>query len=241
MTNGNKNGQAVSESQRIREVYESRSQLADKYSVFDPGHLALMQSRERRVLEILAGEGIRDLAPLKILDVGCGTGQWLTDLLRWGATAKQTVGVDLNPQRLQAARERLSPDLRLSAADGTKLPFADGQFDLVFLATVLSSVLDRGLRQRIARECLRVLSPGGRLVYFDLAMDNQRNPNVVGIKRSELDDHFGEYDCHWHRTTLAPPLGRLIAPRSQSIYNWLEALPFLRSHTIGIVRKGENS
>jgi hypothetical protein len=40
-----------------------------------------------------------------------------------------------------------------------------------------------------------------------------------------------------HRITLAPPLGRWLAPRSWVLACLLEKIPLLCTHTIGIIRK----
>ena len=70
--------------------------------------------------------GLGDLSERKILDIGCGTGQWLLDLIRWGATPHHIVGVDLNGKRLETERSRLPDLIRLSVADG-ETPLLDAR------------------------------------------------------------------------------------------------------------------
>ena len=53
----------------------------------------------------------------RILEVGCGTGFWLRDFLKWGARPENVVGVDLLASRLSEAR-RLCPE-RLSLVCGS--------------------------------------------------------------------------------------------------------------------------
>ena len=127
--------------------------------------------------------GLGDLSERKILDIGCGTGQWLLDLIRWGATPHLIVGVDLNGERLETERSRLPDLIRLSVADGSRLPFPDQEFELVIMATVLNSVLDSNLRRRIAPDAMRTLAPGGCLLFYDLA-----NPYVTGVTRPALKE-----------------------------------------------------
>jgi ubiquinone/menaquinone biosynthesis C-methylase UbiE len=227
----------TTESKRVVEAYDRRGGLVERYSVFDPGHLLLMQSRERSVLKMLRARGLTQLAALKILDVGCGTGQWLHDLLRWGGSAENIVGVDLNVERLEKASTCLPGEIKLIVAEGSMLPFDDSCFDLLIMATVLSSVLDSDLREQIVFDAMRVLRPGGHLLFYDLAIDNPKNPDVVGISRRELMDLFTVADCRWLRTTLAPPLGRRIASVSSTLHHLLERLPFLRTHNLGVIRK----
>ena len=241
MKDDTSSGKSVPESRRLLDAYERRRGLAHRYTVFNPSHLLLLQARERSVLSLLRETGIADLSELKILDVGCGTGQWLLDLLRWGASADRICGVDMNPQRIAVSRARLPRSIRFGVADGARLPHADGSFDLVIMATVISSVLDDVLRQRIAADAMRVLAPGGHLLWYDLNWNNRRNPDVRGISRKELQQLFPDADSRWRRVTLAPPLGRLVAPISTPLHHLLETLPFLRSHTLAIVRKREGA
>jgi SAM-dependent methyltransferase len=99
---------------------------------------------------------IRELAPGRVLEVGCGWGE----LAEWieRDTGAEVVAVDLSPRMVELARER-GVDARV--ADVQELPFADGQFDLVVAAWMLYHVPDIDLA---LAEIARVLRPGGRLV-----------------------------------------------------------------------------
>jgi SAM-dependent methyltransferase len=111
-----------------------------------------------------------DLAPeTRVLDVGCGSGRHTAAAYR--LPGARVVGVDVVCADLIAARKRLQLHDRLNihgggrwdlcAADGLRLPFADGRFDLVVCAEVLEHVLADG---RALAEVRRVLRPGGDLV-----------------------------------------------------------------------------
>lgn len=106
----------------------------------------------------------RDLAgPLegrRLLDCGCGRGDYLRALLRLGANAW---GVELERSKLQDAREREEVHGRLTAGDLEQLGFAAAVFDLALLNEVLEHVPDD--RQTL-REVHRVLRPDGLLVVF---------------------------------------------------------------------------
>ena len=84
-----------SEETLIRERYARRPCADSRYSWFSPGHLFLVQERERRVLDLLARSGCLPISSKKILEVGCGTGYWLREFLKWGARPENVVGVDL--------------------------------------------------------------------------------------------------------------------------------------------------
>ena len=91
-----------------------------------------------------------------ILDAGCGTGNNLAHLRRFG----RTIGVDLSADALRLCRSR-----GVAAARGNllALPFADGSFDAV---TSFDVIYHRWVADdRVAvREIARVLRPGGLLL-----------------------------------------------------------------------------
>ncbi len=94
-----------------------------------------------------------------ILDLGCGNGAYLRDLVRSGTRAR-LAGADLSIDMLSEARSRVGARARFVQADATALPFRAASWDLVLCSHVLQFVadLDRGVAG-IAR-CLR---PGGTL------------------------------------------------------------------------------
>lgn len=91
------------------------------------------------------------------LDVGCGTGNsYAREFLRRGISY---VGVDVSPDAVTAARAA-GIDAHV-IGDAAELPFADQSFDLVLCIEVFEHLFSPHLA---AREILRVLRPGGRLV-----------------------------------------------------------------------------
>jgi ubiquinone/menaquinone biosynthesis C-methylase UbiE len=99
------------------------------------------------------------LAKRRVLDCGCGAGEYVRALALRGADA---FGVEFDEDKLAAAHD---PDLaaRLSAGDLEALAFPDRSFDLALLNEVLEHVPDD--RAALA-ELRRVLRPGGRLIVL---------------------------------------------------------------------------
>lgn len=91
------------------------------------------------------------------LDLGCGEGRVSRDLAERG---HDVTGVDVSPT-LIAAAEEADPGSRYLAADASRLPFGDGDFDLVVAYNMLMDVSDLS---GTVREAARVLAPGGRMV-----------------------------------------------------------------------------
>jgi ubiquinone/menaquinone biosynthesis C-methylase UbiE len=101
-----------------------------------------------------------DRGTRRILDLGSGSGEFLA-LFR--AEGWKIAGLDLDPGRLQRARQRL-PGAALLRGDLERLPLASDRQDLVTLLRVLHylSHPDRALS-----EAARILRPGGWLILAD--------------------------------------------------------------------------
>lgn len=97
-----------------------------------------------------------------VLDVACGTGDMVVELLKHGCTV---TGVDLSEDMMAIARQK-APAATFMLADAEHLPFPDGSFDAVTCAFGVRNFvhLEKGLG-----EMLRVLKPGGRMVILELA------------------------------------------------------------------------
>ena len=225
------------EEARIREAY-ARRQEGTRYSWFNSGHVFMVHERERRLLAFLAQYGFAPLNAKKILEVGCGTGYWLREFIKWGARPENIAGIDLLADRIGEA-ERLCPKaVQLQCGSAAELPFLEKTFDLVLQSTVFTSVLDSGMKQRMASEMLRVLKEDGLIVWYDYHVNNPWNPDVRGVKRQEIDQLFPGCHIQLRWITLVPPLARLLAP-----YSWLacyvfERIPLLCTHYLGVIRKG---
>ncbi len=100
-----------------------------------------LRARERRHADFLALSGVD--RTMRILDVGCGSAG-----LPARAPELDVTGVDL--------AERPGYGANLVVADATdRLPFADGEFDLVYCNSVIEHI-PPALRGRFAAECRRV-------------------------------------------------------------------------------------
>lgn len=229
----------MAEIDRIRAAYARRAErgLDDRYSLTDPANLYLFQRRERQLLALLRRHGLTPLRGRRILDIGCGTGEVLNDFVQYGAEPALLAGIDLLEERIEAARRR-NPGIAFSVGNAEALPYPDGSFDLALQFTLLSSVLDPEARRRIAQEALRVLRPGGAVLWYDFVW-NPTNPDVRGLGRREVAALYPGCRIHAQRVTLAPPISRRLARLSWTCCRLLETLPFLRTHELMLIRKGE--
>lgn len=210
--------------------------LEARYDYWQPANLFIYQSRERALLGLLTAAGALPLAGRRVLDVGCGDGSLLRDLLRYGARAEELHGIDLLPERVASAR-RKTPGAEVALGDAQALPYPDAAFDLVLGFTLLSSVVDAGARRRVAAEMARVTKPGGLIVVYDF-WTNPTNRDARPLRRAELRRLFAGKHIDFRGVTLAPPLSRALLrlPGGWLACTALEVLPFLRTHYLAAVR-----
>jgi SAM-dependent methyltransferase len=154
----------------------------------DPPDLEL----RRRFLrsEVLAGD--------RALDLGCGDGAFLDELVGMAAAV---TAADVAEAALRRARSRHPGiDYVLVPFDGP-LPFADGSFDLVWASEVIEHVADTA---RWLSEVRRVLVPDGRLLLTTPSHGRLRLA-VAGIERfsEPLGDHLHLYTRRSLQSLLA--------------------------------------
>jgi len=110
----------------------------------------------------LVARWLRLMPSSKVLDVGCGSGEF-TFYLAGETKDVCFTGLDLDGQLVEAARSRASDfgndnSFQFMQGDALQLPFDDGTFDLVVSQTFLINIPDyRGALQEMKRVC----RPGG--------------------------------------------------------------------------------
>jgi len=226
------------EETRIREAYARRQRGAQAtYSFFSPSYVLQVQERERALLSMLSRHRMESFEEKKILEIGCGTGYWLRAFLQWGALPENVFGLDLLSERIEQARQLCPCDVHLECGNATALGLPEASFDLVLQSTVFTSILDLEMKDRIAIEMLRVLKPGGFVIWYDFFVDNPRNPDVRGVRKSEIHRLFPGCQIDLRQITLAPPIGRLVARYSPLVYMLLSRTKILCTHYLGLIKK----
>jgi SAM-dependent methyltransferase len=229
--------QSRPEVERLLTVYrEYMPTVAARWDPGNRGNAAILSELEGRATAVLAAGGRVPLDGESVLDVGCGYGHFLGVLASLGADPSRLHGIDLVPERVEAARHR-HPGIDFRVGNGAELPFEDGAFDLVLLFSVFTSILDPAMRRGLAAEVTRVLRVGGAILWYDFRYDSPRNPNVRGVGRAEIDRHFPGWPRRLETMTLLPPLARRLGPLTPTLYRALGAVPLLRSHYIGLLER----
>ncbi|MGH3717949.1 MAG: methyltransferase domain-containing protein [Pseudonocardiaceae bacterium] len=155
MTTPQPTGQAVPEG-RLTFDEDVVEQLDARYRTRD-----IVRRRE------LVHDALAAMPGESILDVGCGPGFFVAELLEQVGAAGSVVGVDRSPQMLAATARRCAghPNVTLHEADATSLPVTNAGFDRALSVQVMEYVPDVGAA---LAELHRAVRPGGRVLIWDI-------------------------------------------------------------------------
>jgi len=108
-----------------------------------------------------------DQRRVRLLDVACGNGRFLAQVLAAFPRIKAT-GLDLSPAYCEAARARLAAfsQVEIVAGAAEQAPFEGESFDALTCVYLFHELPPR-VRRDVAREMARILRPGGVLVLAD--------------------------------------------------------------------------
>ncbi len=226
----------MNEPRAVAERYARRA-ADDRYSLMRPDVWHTVQERQRAMLRLFAQQGLNDLSAVRLMEVGCGAGGNLLELLRAGVRPEHLSGVELLPDRVEAARAVLPPTVVLHLGDALALDVPPASLDIVFVSTVFSSLLDDVFQQRLAEALWRWLRPGGAVLWYDFTVNNPRNPDVRGVPLSRVRALFPHGRVTASRLTLAPPIARAVTRFHPSLYTLFNILPLLRTHVLCWIAK----
>jgi SAM-dependent methyltransferase len=164
-----------------------KRQVTGEYS------LATGQAAAHRlgILHQVYGPGTRELLKragiakgMHVADLGCGVGTVTGELARLVGPSGRAVGIDVSPDQLAQARDRLAgpgfAHVRFveASATGTMLP--DASFDLIYCRFLLLHLVQP---QDALREMHRLLRPGGIIVCEDgdLTSAGSEPPSALGL------------------------------------------------------------
>jgi SAM-dependent methyltransferase len=131
-----------------------------------------------------------------VLDYGCGSGYGCA---RIAAGARRTVGVDVSPKAIEAARRDYHASCLefMTIEAGQALPFPAASFDTVLSFQVIEHVSDAA---HYLSEARRVLRPGGHLVL----VTPDRRTRLLPAQRPWNRWHVTEYSERALRRALSP-------------------------------------
>jgi SAM-dependent methyltransferase len=224
------------ETDAVAERY-ARRVVGDRYSPLHPDVWQTLHERQRALLALWARIGWTELRDKRLIEVGCGSGGNLLELLRLGFAPQCLSGVELLPERFAQARAVLPQALALHAGDALQLDVPAASQDAVFVSTVFSSLLDDGFQQRLASAMWRWVKPGGGVLWYDFTVNNPRNADVRGVPLARVKALFPQGHLQARRVTLAPPIARAVTRVHPALYTLFNALPPLRTHVLAWIDK----
>jgi len=228
------------EVERAQRAYDDYDAAGRQETLWAPFNELESDYRSRQLVAIAAlmrHAGRSDLRGVRVLDVGCGRGRQLRGFLDMGSRPEDLVGIDVHTASLEVARS-LSPQLRFDSFNGWEIPYADESFDLVTQFVVFSSIALGDLRRQLAREVVRVLRPGGHVLWWDtlhLAVRGQESHEL------EVSSLFPGLPRHELRIARRPQLGECLRlpPRARRFVapflNSLPAVNYPETHLAALI------
>lgn len=228
------------EPQAVAERYARRTD-SERYTMLNPDVWQTLQERQRAMLRLFARLGWRDLSQRRVLEVGCGTGGNLLELLRLGFAPRNLAGIELLPERYAQAMQTLPASVILMQGDALSAKLPDESEDIVLQSTVFSSLLDGPFQWKLAQAMWRWVRPGGGVLWYDFTVNNPRNPDVRGVPVARIRELFPHGRITCRRVTLAPPLARAVCRVHPALYAVFNTIPLLRTHVLAWIEKPQTA
>ena len=175
-----------------------------------------------------------------ILDVGCGSGGSLLNMLRLGFNSNNMFGIDILKERINDAKTRFQ-NINFIHGNATSMDFSDSEFDIVMESTMFVQITDSELASNIAAEMMRVLKPGGYLILVDWRY-SKPGGKYKAFSKKRMIGLFMEGNraklVKISNGALVPPVGRFLSAYLPSLYFlFCRFMPFLVGQKTTILKK----
>jgi SAM-dependent methyltransferase len=221
----------------IQEQYSRRQGLNGQslYNPINPDIYLGRQEKERTLIKIINSANLTPVWDKTLLEVGCGSGSNLIELLRLGFLPKNLVGNEILSERCIQAHQLLPNNIKI--IEGDAMDILDQQFDIVYQSTVFSSILNQDFQVELANKLWELTKSGGGILWYDFIFNNPKNPDVVGVPVKRIGELFPQGELTVHKVTLAPPLARFVTKLHPNLYHWFNVIPLLRTHVLCWIKK----
>lgn len=141
-----------------------------------------------------------ELSGGRVLDVGTGSGSFVSMLMELLKDYKEVIGIDSSEKNILAAKNYFKQEnVKFIKMDASNIEFEDNSMDTVCISNTLHHLPDM---QVILKEMLRVLKPGGLFIINEMICDNQSEKQLSHVNVhhlcGEIDTLLGTY----HAKTL---------------------------------------
>ena len=139
-----------------------------------------MQERQRALIRLLSQYAEAPVDELRVIEVGCGAGGNLLELITLGFNPENLMGNELLPARVALARRNLPAACVVAAGDALDLQLRDESCDIVYQSTVFSSLLDPAF-QGAGHAHVALGQARRRRALVRLHRRQPANPDVRGV------------------------------------------------------------
>ena len=222
---------------RIIEIYDKRGNNL-LYHPFNSYVIKSENEKERALIKIFSSKDFGEIKSKKVLEIGCGKGINLLLLIKLGFIPENLYGNELLESRIRNARKILPESVNFICGNALEISL-DLKFDMIMQSTVFSSILNDGFKKKLAERMWKLLKPSGIIIWYDFIFNNPKNKDVKGIPFYEVKKLFPAGKIQKSKITLAPPIGRRVVKINESLYNFLNIFPFLRTHLLCSIKKND--
>ncbi|MFN4218978.1 MAG: class I SAM-dependent methyltransferase [Candidatus Bipolaricaulia bacterium] len=178
---------ALYKPKRFRDHYEYAAFFDARNIVLAGDDMAVLEYPDEAVQQKIFRHAVEkfDLTGRRILDVGCGLGYLKKYLDAQGVRYRSYWGVDLSEKMVAGARKRFGD--YFERRDVLEKPFAENEFDIVFLLSVLGYPISDdpfGYMSTLLRELFRVAREG--LVFTHLAPGRRQESSDFTVAPEEM-------------------------------------------------------
>jgi ubiquinone/menaquinone biosynthesis C-methylase UbiE len=225
------------ELEQIQKRYDRRDIERDsRYNPLLPSVYMAQQEKLRALIRLFKTE-LSALDDKAVLEIGCGSGMNLLQLIQLGFRPENLTANELLNERLTLASHNLPSAVKIIKGDASAINMPANSYDIVYQSTVFSSILDDRFQAELASVIWRLLKPGGAILWYDFVYNNPKNNDVRGVPYARIKELFPDASITRQRVTLAPPISRLVTRMHPILYTIFNTAPFLRTHVLCWIKK----
>jgi ubiquinone/menaquinone biosynthesis C-methylase UbiE len=155
--------------------------------------------RLRAIEQALLRAGIRIGSDSKVLDIGCGTGDVIEQLMKYDEPS--ITGIDISNETIEYAERRFASQekVRLITVGLENMDFPESSFDLIIGVNVLQHLTDERIFRKAIEDIVKLTAGLGHVLVMDFSpvkvIKRQPAPYVVYRSRREYIDAFTNASC----------------------------------------------